>query len=238
MRRAPASPVPSRAPGAASRSRQPVPARAAGAPRKAFVVAIAGGSGSGKSWLARKLEQRLQPHARVLALDHFYRDLSHLSVPRRERCNFDTPRAIDWTRFREAIAALAAGRATELPQYDFVTHTRRKERVPWPATRVVLVEGLWPWWPRDLRSCYGLRLFRDGGAGLRLERRIDRDTRERGRTAVSVRRQWREQVQPMHLRYVIGQARTASVVLSPDLDSPAVDQLAEQIRTLAGLDMP
>src|SRR5690242_20303132 len=88
------------------------------------LVAIVGGSGSGKTWLTPRLVQALAPHAIRLCLDDFYRDRSHLTLPQRCRLNFDHPRAIDWTRLEQVLRGLLAGRKVRVPCYDFTIHSR------------------------------------------------------------------------------------------------------------------
>src|SRR5436190_14774555 len=91
---------------------------------KPVLVAILGGSGSGKSWLAEKLAACLRGNAVRIAMDDFYRDRSHLSPGRRARINFDHPRAVDWPLFEKTLRELRSGRAVTMPRYDFETHTR------------------------------------------------------------------------------------------------------------------
>src|SRR5689334_19413218 len=92
-----------------------------------FLVAIAGGSGAGKTWLAQKLQRILGNKAARLSLDDFYRDRSHLPLSRRAKLNFDHPRSIDWPSVKRALRDLRAGRPTQVPQYDFKTHCRRRQ---------------------------------------------------------------------------------------------------------------
>jgi uridine kinase len=210
--------------------------RPATEPRRVVMVAIAGGSGAGKSWLARRLKARLGTVAGVVALDDFYQDLRDL--PRRTRAtrNFDVPDAIDWPLFEAQLEALAAGEPTQLPRYDFRTHTRRPRGRRWQPRRVVLIEGLWPWWRPELRRHYTLKIYKVGSEELRLARRLARDTRRRGRDPGSVRTQWRRQVQPMHARFVHPQARSADVTLPPETPAWQLDRIVRRIRELAGLE--
>ena len=167
---------------------------------KVTLIAIAGGSGSGKSWLARELKRRLDPHAAILSLDDFYQDLSHLALAERAARNFDSPAAMDWALFRRCLEEILRGGAAALPRYDFATHTRLAEPCRWQPAPVVLVEGLWPWRRAELRQLYALKVFRTGSEGVRFARRLARDVTQRGRSAESVRQQWRQQVQPSYTR--------------------------------------
>lgn len=178
-----------------------------------LLVAIVGGSGSGKTWLARKLAAALAPHTVRLSLDDFYRDRSHLSPQRRARINFDQPGAIDWAATETAIYALARGRSARVPTYDFKTHRRaRTKRILHPRP-IVLIEGLWLLRRRSLRRLFPVRIFVRCPARLRFRRRLERDRRSRGRTEASVRAQFRNLVEPMHRLYVAPQRRWANVIL-------------------------
>jgi uridine kinase len=200
-----------------------------------ILVAIAGGSGSGKSWLAAELERRLQPHAARLSLDDFYRDLAARPMAARAMVNFDAPGAIDWPLVEACLGQIRRGEAAWLPRYDFATHTRRPRRRRWEPRPIVLIEGLWPWWRAALRRHYALRVFRTGPDEVLFARRLKRDVAERARTPESVDRQWRRQVRPMYRRYVRPQMDSAHVVLPCEAPEWRLERLAARIRRLAGL---
>jgi uridine kinase len=197
------------------------------------LLAIVGGSGAGKTWLADRLADRLGVLAGRIALDDFYRDLSHLPPARRLQVNFDHPRAIDWPLLERVLNNLRAGRPTEMPRYDFATHCRRPQAVRWRPRRVVLCEGLWLLRRPSLRRLFDLSVFVECPAPLRLRRRIERDTRERGRTRASVLRQYRRDVQPMYLRYVEPQKKWAGRVLESPVCDEITDGLARHLKMLA-----
>jgi uridine kinase len=194
-----------------------------------ILIAIVGGSGSGKTWLAGKLETALAPDAARLALDDFYRDRSHLSPLRRARINFDQPQAIDWVALEAALRALAEGHATRVPSYDFKTHSRNGASVL-HSKPIILVDGLWLLRRRSLRHLFRLRIFIDCPTRIRLQRRLERDLSARGRTAASVRTQFRDTVEPMHHVYVVPQARYADIVVGGHCQARDVARLAAEIR--------
>jgi uridine kinase len=193
-----------------------------------ILIAIVGGSGSGKTWLADKLKTELAPHAARLSLDDFYRDRSHLSPLRRARINFDQPHAIDWAALEDALRALAEGRATRVPIYDFKTHSRDGVRVLHPKP-VILVDGLWLLRRRSLRQLFGLRIFIDCATGTRLRRRLERDRSARGRTTASVKEQFWGTVEPMHRVYVAPQVRYADILVGGHCRAGDVARLAGEI---------
>ena len=197
------------------------------------LVAIAGGSGSGKTWLARRLQRTLGTGAALVSLDDFYRDLSHLSPTQRRHVNFDSPAAIDWPTVQAFLQALQRGEPAVVPRYDFTTHTRLAPPRRWRPRRIILLEGLWPLRTVELRRLYGFSIFVACPEELRLERRLRRDQQERGRSRASVLRQFRDQVAPMHRRFIEPQARHADVVLRKPPTTVTVRELAKQIRLIA-----
>lgn len=178
------------------------------------LLAIAGPSGSGKSTLADALAAccaNLDPF--VLRMDAYYRDLSHLSPEDRAAVNFDDPAALEHGLLAEHVRALAGGQPAAVPEYDFTTHTRTGARtVRWNGC-LLIVEGMlalhWP----DLNRLYDSRVFVDLDDGAALARRTERDTRERGRTAESVARQFRESVAPMAAAHCRPTRAAADLVL-------------------------
>ena len=195
-----------------------------------LLVAIVGGSGAGKTWLAKKLQSALGPDAARLSLDDFYRDRSHLNPARRAKLNFDHPRAIDWPHVKRSLRELRAGRAAGLPRYSFKDHCRlpgQNVLVPKP---VVLVDGLWLLRRPSLRKLFDLKIYIDCPARARRSRRVARDSRSRGRTRAAVLDQLRNTVEPMHDRFVAPQQKWADIVLRHDFREQDIRRLARQLR--------
>lgn len=214
--------------------KQPAPRRSSISrfPSSPLLVAIVGGSGSGKTWLAEKLRAALGSRAARLSLDDFYRDRSHLPLRRRGKINFDHPRAIDWTAVEKALNDLRAGRAARLPRYDFKTHSRLNPPDAFRPKRIVLMEGLWLLRRPSLRRMFAMKIFIDCPTRVRLRRRLARDLLSRGRTDRSVRKQFWATVQPMHARFVEPQRRWADSALRHNFGEREARRLAEQLSGL------
>ena len=195
-----------------------------------LLVAIVGGSGAGKTWLAKKLQAALAPDAVHFSLDDFYRDCSRVSPQRRAKMNFDHPRTIDWPIMERVLTDLRAGRATRLPRYDFKTHCRVKDKSKMAHKPVVLVDGLWLLHRRSLRRVFALKIFIDCPTRTRRGRRLLRDLRSRGRTRASILDQLKKNVEPMHARFVAPQQKWADVVLRHTFGAREIRRLAEELR--------
>ena len=202
-----------------------------------YLIGIAGPSGAGKSYMARHLANRLS--APVLALDHYYRDLSHLPLEQRAHSNFDEPAALEHELLIAHIADLHAGRTVYVPLYDFSLHTRS------PVTRIfapapfVIVEGLFTLlWP-ELRRLLGTGVYVDMTDDVCLRRRQERDVSERGRTPESVVEQFRAIVAPMADRYVRPTRLHAHLVLSGNAPvDEGVSRVLDHVRQQLGRTAP
>jgi uridine kinase len=178
---------------------------------KPYCIAIAGGSGSGKSWLTNHLAGRLP--ATVIALDSYYRDLSALPLAERARQNFDAPEALDWNLLVPHLEALAQGRAIEKPLYDFSVHARTGLSECVEPSGFLIVEGLFALYSDRVRALCGTKVFVEVAGPVCLSRRIARDVEERGRTPESVIAQYNETVQPMYEKYILPTRAFADLVL-------------------------
>ncbi|MCZ2156262.1 MAG: uridine kinase [Bryobacterales bacterium] len=178
------------------------------------IIAIAGGSGAGKSFLAAHVSQRLA--APVLSLDAYYRDLSHLPLSERAQQNFDDPDALDWPLLRHQLALLQAGNPVEVPVYDFSTHVRTGESKSLTAREFLVIEGIFALWDAEVRNTLSAGVFLDFPDDGCLERRIVRDVVERGRTPASVRQQYEQTVRPMYVEYVAPTRQYADLCLPGD----------------------
>lgn len=188
-------------------------------------VGIAGCSGSGKTTLAAELGRELG--GIHFPLDHYYLDLGHIPLAERFRQNFDDPALMESALLARDVAALGRGEAIARPVYDFSTHTRvsgQTERIdPGPF---LFVEGLFALYYAELLPLYHLRVYVDTPDPLCFERRLKRDTLERGRTPESVRLQYEATVRPSSLKYVRPSAASADLTLD---GRDALDWKVEQV---------
>ncbi len=198
--------------------------------RSTLLVAIVGGSGSGKSLLAKQLQAALGRNAARIVLDDFYRDRSSVPLTRRSRLNYDHPRSIDWDCAERALDDVSNGRPTPLPRYDFKTHCRMNRIAHLRPKPVALVDGLWLLLRRSLRRRFAMSIFIRCDPRTRLKRRLTRDCHSRGRTAQSVREQFTSCVEPMHARFVVPQERWADVILKGDFGAREVQYLTRRLR--------
>jgi len=206
-------------------------------PATSYLIGIAGPSGAGKSYLAQHLANRLS--APVLALDHYYRDLSHLPLELRDLSNFDEPAALEHELLIAQIADLHAGRSIHVPTYDFSDHTRTSATRMFTPAPFVIVEGLFTLhWP-ELRRLLGTGVYVDLADDVCLRRRQERDVRERARTPESVVEQYRTTVAPMAERYVRPTRLHAHVVLPGNAPiDEGVARVLDQVRQQLGQTEP
>ncbi len=179
-----------------------------------YLVAVAGGSGSGKSTVARALVETFAPDAVLLDQDSYYRDRSHLPLAERAHLNFDHPDAIETALLAAHLAALRAGLAIDKPVYDFTVHARSARTEHVEPRALVVVDGILLLAEPALRDAFDLRLFVDVAADLRFIRRLLRDFAERGRSVEKIIEQYLETVRPMHLHFVEPSRRHADLVLT------------------------
>jgi uridine kinase len=180
-----------------------------------FVIGVAGGTGSGKTTLARALVESLPPgSATLLAHDCYYRDRSHLTPLEREQVNFDEPLALDSDLLVQHIAVLRTNQPVDCPEYDFVSHTRRLHCRRVEPSPIIVIEGILLFAVPNLREAFDLRVFVDTDDDVRLLRRIRRDLTERGRDLESVENQYLSSVRPMH-RLHVEPARTHADLIVP-----------------------
>ncbi|SMF36968.1 uridine kinase [Pseudogulbenkiania subflava] len=199
-------------------------------PPPPFIIGIAGGSGSGKSTVTRRLVEAIGPeHVALLVQDNYYRDQPQLSAAQRSQTNYDHPDAFDWALLREHLAALDQGRPVAMPHYDFATHRRADHSQTVAAAPVIVLEGILALHDAALRERMALKLFVDTDGDIRFIRRLERDIAERGRTLQQVVAQYLATVRPMHQQFVEPTRRFADVILPHGANDPALELVAARV---------
>ena len=179
-----------------------------------LIIGIAGGSGSGKSTVARGVADSLSGlSVAFIDMDAYYRNHAHLSMAERRRINWDHPDAFDTDLLLAHLNALARGESVQKPVYDFVTHTRTARPEPVSPADVVVIDGLLLFVDERLRALCDVKVFVDADSDIRLVRRLRRDTVERGRPLEEILDQYLTTVQPMHLQFVEPSKRYADIIV-------------------------
>jgi uridine kinase len=164
---------------------------------------VAGGSGSGKTYFARAVRERLGTGVcEIIYQDNFYIDQSKRFDFDGGSVNFDHPDAIDFARLAESLAALKAGKATQIPIYDFKTHSRQADTIHCEPLPVIVTDGILIFHSPEVRALFDELIFFETPEDLRFTRRLERDVKERGRTPEGVKNQFYKQVKPMHDQFV------------------------------------
>lgn len=178
------------------------------------LIGVAGGTGSGKSTIARKMLEGL-PHGSAVIIDHdsYYRDHADLPLEERQLLNYDHPDALDNELLVEHLERLRNGESIDVPIYDFVSHTRSAETRRVEPTPVVIVEGILVFVDERIRSRLDVKLFVDTAPDIRVFRRVRRDMETRGRTFAQIREQYYKTVRPMHLQFVEPSKHWADLII-------------------------
>jgi uridine kinase len=179
-----------------------------------MIIGICGGTGSGKTTVANKILQAVSANeVAFIQQDSYYRDLDQMPLDYRQKVNFDHPDALDNDLMVEHVRALRAGRAVELPIYDFKNHLRRKETLRMEPKLITILEGILIFNEKRLLEEMDIKVFVDTPDDIRFIRRLRRDIAERGRTVDSVIEQYLATVRPMHMQFVEPSKRCADVII-------------------------
>lgn len=195
------------------------------------IIGISGGTGSGKTTFAKKIDKCISSKLRtnLIQQDNFYKDRSHLSVEERECINFDHPNSIDIKFLGSTIFKQKKGEAVFIPQYDFLTHSRKEESLIFNNVDVVIVEGTLIYINKKLRNLFDYKIFLEVDDDIRFIRRLERDIQERGRTCDKVINQYIKTVRPMHKKYVEPSKKYADSIL---LETSCIKETVDFIYSL------
>ena len=178
-----------------------------------MVIGIAGGTGSGKTTITKRLMERFKDDVTVIYHDNYYKAHHHMTYEERAQLNYDHPDAFDTELLVEAVKELKAGRSIECPVYDYTIHDRSDKTVTIKPAKVIIVEGILIFQCAELCRQMDIKIFVDTDADVRILRRIVRDVRDRGRSLESVVNQYLDTVKPMHEQFVEPSKRNADIII-------------------------
>ena len=178
------------------------------------IIGIAGGTGSGKTTVVKKIVEALPPHyVAAVPLDSYYNDTTGMTDEERHAINFDHPDAFDWKLLNRQVADLRAGKAIEQPTYSYLKCNREKETIHVEPKPVIIIEGIMTLLNKKLRDMMDLKVFVDCDSDERLIRNIQRDTIDRGRTVTMVMERYMEVLKPMHEQFIEPTKRFADIII-------------------------
>ena len=201
---------------------------------RAFIIGVAGGTGSGKTTVSRRIWEAVgRERIAYIQHDNYYKDQSHLTPEQRALTNYDHPDSLETSLLVEHLKELRAGRPVDIPIYDFAIHNRSKQTLRVEPARVILVEGILIFVEPALREMMDMRIFVDTDADIRFIRRLRRDMVERGRTLDSVVKQSLSTVRPMHMEFVEPSKRYADIIVPQGGDNRvAMEMIVSRIRAV------
>ena len=196
-----------------------------------MVVGIAGGTGSGKTTITKKLMQRCGGDVSVIYHDTYYKAHHNMSYEERSRLNYDHPDSFDTDLLIQAVKDLKAGRSVTCPVYDYTIHDRSDKVIVVKPAKVIIVEGILIFQSRELCQQMDIKIYVDTDADVRILRRIVRDVRDRGRSLDSVVNQYLSTVKPMHEQFVEPSKRNADIIIPEGgHNQVAMEMVMERVR--------
>ncbi|MDD4962184.1 MAG: uridine kinase [Candidatus Neomarinimicrobiota bacterium] len=201
---------------------------------KNIIIGIAGGSGSGKTSVAKALVKDLHLNgAVIIEQDWYYKDLAYLPQEERIKWNFDHPDSVEFDLLIKDLKAMSEGQTVKVPQYNYVTHSRAKETLTVAPQKVVIVEGIMVLYEPRLRDLLDIKIYVDTDTDIRFIRRLKRDIYERGRAIDNVINQYMRTVRPMHETFVEPSKRFADIIIPEGgKNTVAIDLLRTKIASL------
>jgi len=202
--------------------------------RRPILIGIIGGTGSGKSTVARSIFESLpEKNIEIIQQDSYYKDQSHLTFEERIKTNYDHPLAFDADLLKKHLGELLNNNVIEKPIYDFEQHTRQKETETIYPKDIIILEGIMILDDIELRELLDIKIFVDTDADVRIIRRILRDMRDRGRTLESVIDQYLTTVRPAHLQFVEPNKKYADIIIPEGgYNQVAIDIMVAKIKSI------
>ncbi len=199
-----------------------------------YIILIGGGTGSGKTTVAKRIMESIGPNKCVmLPMDNYYKDMSHIPIEERRKYNYDHPDMIEHTLIVRHVKELLTGKSIELPDYDFAQYTRANTSVRIEPKPILLIEGIFALYYDELRALADLKIYVDTEGDERFIRRLQRDIFERGRTIESVINQYLKTVKPMHDAYVEPTKKHADIIIPRGgYNEKAIEVVVEYVQNL------
>ena len=179
-----------------------------------FLIGIAGGTGSGKTSIAKAIASDFPPlKVALIEQDSYYKDLSLLTIQERSEVNFDHPDSVDFQLMKEQLTELLQGNTVEIPIYDFTSHTRKSDTRLIEKHQIIIIEGILALFDPDIRNMMGIKIYVETADDIRITRRIKRDLNKRKRTLSSIIEQYFTTVRPMHIQFVENTKKYADIII-------------------------
>jgi len=200
-----------------------------------YLIGIAGGTCSGKTYLSNSLVEYFgKDLIDIIKVDSYYHDLSHLEMSKREKNNFDHPHSFDFKLLFRDLSKLLDNKIINIPTYSYKTHTRKKEVKKIESKKIIILEGIYSLYDKDILKLIDLKIFLDKPDNLRKKIRLGRDIKQRDRTNKSIENQYSKTVFPMYLKFVNNTKNNADIIIEEDnmVNSNAFTILRKEIKQI------
>jgi len=197
-------------------------------------IGIAGGTGSGKTSISKKIISNLsKSKVTLIEQDFYYKDLSKIDLKERSKINFDHPESIDFNLMQKQLYKLLSGKNIEAPIYDFTTHTRKSDTQIINYHQIIIMEGIFALFNVDICKMMDIKIYVDTDDDIRIIRRINRDINERKRTLSSITKQYYTTARPMHVQFVEPTKKYADIIIPGNTENnTSIDLICTKIKSI------
>jgi len=197
-------------------------------------IGIAGGTGSGKTSISKKIISNLSgSKVTLIEQDFYYKDLSKIDLKERSKINFDHPESIDFNLMQKQLYKLLSGKNIEAPIYDFTTHTRKSDTQIINYHQIIIMEGIFALFNVDICKMMDIKIYVDTDDDIRIIRRINRDINERKRTLSSITKQYYTTARPMHVQFVEPTKKYADIIIPGNTENnTSIDLICTKIKSI------